>query len=244
MELHKKEKEKKHALALIRERDILYKQKYSIVPIKLDKPIHHGYVRSLELRDDVKQRTDYPKILEVIKFLGQKKAYHANKDFIKRTKKANVEQHAYLKSITDPRFKFYYTEAKRTADIEQIRSFEKYLWYHSSFYNCSCEHRKNNLNHSTDNIKYFRPHYYFKFPWMLKEVTKPHYLTHYTPVYGELESRLHEIETELNNKNYYSRFVDYRHTYDKLHNEQWIHTKYDNKKTIIYHALEDVDFTS
>jgi hypothetical protein len=234
MELHKKEKEKKHALALIRERDILYKQKHNTAPIKLDKPIHHGYVRSLKLRDDVKQRKDYEKILEVITFLGQKKVYHKNKDFIINYKKTKNEIHAYLKSIIDPRFKFYYTENKRTADLEKINSINKYLWYHNILFNCDCIENTCKSNN-------FRPHYYFKYPWMLQEVTNPYYLTHYTPVQGELESRLHEIETELNNNNYYSRFVDYRHDYDKLYNEELLRTKYDDKKAVIYHALKEID---
>jgi hypothetical protein len=235
MDLHKKEKEKKRALALIREADTLRRQKYNIVPIKLDIPIHHGYVRSLELRDDVKQRGDYPKILEVINFLGQKKAYHSNKDFITRTKKTSVEKHAYLKSATDPRFKFYYTEAKRASDIEKIKSIEKYLWYHSSLYNCSCEKKL-----FQECIKHFRPHYYFRFPWMLKEVTKPYYLTHYTPLYGELESRLDKIEKELYYNHYYERYNNKRNVGDKLDKIDFLSTKYDDKKSVIYHALEEI----
>ena len=238
MDLHKKEKEKKRALALMREADTLRRQKYNIVPIKLDTPIHHGYVRSLELRDDVKQRRDYPKILEVINFLGQNKAYHPKKDFITHIKKTSVEKHAHLKSATDPRFKFYYTESKRTADIEKIKSIEKYLWYHSSLYNCSCENEKKLFQ---EGIKHFRPHYYFRFPWMLKEVTKPHYLTHYTPVYGELESRLDEIDKELYYNHYYERYVNKRSVSDKLYKMDLLSIKYDDKKSIIYHALEEID---
>lgn len=239
MELHKKEKEKKRALALMREANILYKQKYNVAPIKLDKPIHHGYVRSLELRDDVKQRKDYSKILEVINFLGQKKAYHRNKDFITHnSKKVQIEQHAHLKSIVDPRFKFYYTEAHRTIELEKIKSIEKYLWYHSNFYNCECSNEKTLYQ---NNPKYFRPHYYFKFPWMLKEVTKPHYLTHYTPVYGEIESRLHEIYTELHNNHYYERYNNKRSVSDKLYKMDLLSTKYDDKKSVIYHALEEIE---
>lgn len=236
MELHKKEKEKKHAIALVRERDELWKQKYNIAPIKLDKPIHHGYVRSLELRDDVKHRNDYSKILEVINFLGQHKKYHRNKDFITRKGKNIVEEHAHLKSVVDPRFRFYYTEAKRTAEVEKIKLMEKYLWYHTSIYNCSCDDRKEEFK-----FQQFRPHYYFKFPWMLKEVTNPYYLTHYTPVQGELESRLHEIDTELYNNNYYTKFLENRRIYDKLDKESWLATKYDSTKSVIYHSLNELN---
>lgn len=236
MELHKKEKEMKHALTLMRERSKLIKQKNHILPIKLDKPIHHGYVRSLELRDDVKHRNDYPKILEVINFLGQHKKYHSNKDFITRKGKNICEEHAHLKSVRDPRFCFYYTEAKRTAEIEKIKLMEKYLWYHTSIYNCSCDDRKEEFK-----FQQFQPHYYFKFPWMLKEVTNPYYLTHYTPVQGELESRLHEIETELYNNNYYTRFVYNRNSSVKLDKLNWLAIKYDDIKSRIYHSLNDAN---
>lgn len=240
MDLHKKEKEKKRALALMREADILRRQKYNVAPIKLEQPIHHGYVRSLELRDDIKQRSDYPKILEVINFLGQNKAYHPNKDFITHIKKTSFEKHAHLKAVTDPRFKFYYTESKRTADIEKIKSIEKYLWYHSSVYNCSCESEKKLFQEI--GVKSFRPHYYFKFPWMLKEVTKPHYLTHYTPVYGELESRLAEIDKELYYNHYYERYVNKRSVSDKLYKMDLLSAKYDDKKSIIYHSIEEIKY--
>lgn len=236
MELHKKEKEMKHALALMREKNKLLKQKYSILPIKLETPIHHGYVRSVELRDDIKSRPDYTKILEVVRFLGQYKQYHPNKDFISRNRKDKVEQHAYLKSITDPRFRFYYTEAKRTEDIEKIKSMEKYLWYHATIYNCACDDRKHEVK-----FQQFKPHYSFKFPWMLKEITKPHYLTHYTPVEGELESRLKELHTELYNNNYYQKYADNRRVYDKIYKADLLAIKYDNNKSVIYHSLNDMD---
>ena len=237
MFLNKKEQEKKRAIKLLREQTLLYKQKNNIVPIKLDNPIHHGYVRSLELRDDVKQRNDYSKILETINFLGQNKAYHKTKDFIVRVGKTNVEKHAFLRTIADPRFKFYYTEAKRTVDIEKIKSIEKYLYYHYNLYNCSC------CSNNQINEKSFRPHYYFKFPWMLTEVTKPYYLTHYTPICGELESRLQEIKNELFKNHYYERYICDRCVYDKIENENWLSTKYGKNDKVIYHSLDEFDET-
>lgn len=236
MELHKKEKEHKYVLALIRERDELWNQKHNIAPIKLDNPIQHGYVRTLELRDDVKYRIDYPEILKVINFLGQYKKYHRDKDFINRNKKNSVEQHAHLKTLIDPRFRFYYTEAKRAEDIEKIKSMEKYLWYHNSVYDCSCNDLRENLK-----VNQFKPHYYFKFPWMLKEITKPHYLTHYSPVEGNLESRLAKISAELYNNSYYEKFIDNRKIYDKIDKENWLSVKYNNNKSIIYHAVNQND---
>ena len=71
MYTNKYEKEHKHALALMREQSQLWKQKNQIAAIKLDKPIQHGYVRTLELREEIKYRKDYSLIKVTIEFLGQ-----------------------------------------------------------------------------------------------------------------------------------------------------------------------------
>jgi hypothetical protein len=91
MELHKKEKEKKHALALIRERTKLWNELRQIKPIKLDKPIQHGYVRTVELRNEIKYHNDYLNIKKAFELCGYRSAYHSDKNFIKKTKKGTVE---------------------------------------------------------------------------------------------------------------------------------------------------------
>ena len=78
MQLNKYEQEKKYTLALMRERNEIFKQQRRISAIKLDVPIQHGFVRSLILRNEIKNRPDCDKIKEVINFLGCKKVYHKN----------------------------------------------------------------------------------------------------------------------------------------------------------------------
>ena len=234
MYVNKYEAKRKYALALVRERDELCKQRWNIAAVKLDKPIQHGYVRNLELRDDVKYRRDYNKIKEVVNFLGQIKAYHANEDFLIKTRKNTIEKHAMLKGFSDPRFKFYYSEDKRQSDIDTIKSYSKYLRLHQTLFECNCS------NESKCLPQHFIIHYVFAYPWMLKEVTKPHFLTHYTPLDSEIESRLQEINQEMYSHNYY-KLLDHRRIYDKLDNEQWNQFKYGKNKTIIYHALNEMN---
>ena len=233
MQLNKYEQEKKYALALMRERNEIFKQQRRISSIKLDVPIQHGFVRSLILRNEIKNRSDYDKIKEVINFFGCNKVYHKNENFITPNHKGYVEQHAYIKTITDPRFQFYYTESKRQLDLEKIKTYNKYLLLHSSVYTCSCIHCNNKTKNS------FRPHYNFKFPWMLNEVTKPYYLTHYTPIDGVLESRLQEINSILYKNNFYIKYFEYRNSFDKLDKQIWLSTKYDDHKSLKYHSIEE-----
>ena len=233
MHLNKYETQFKHALALVREREELSKKKWGIVPIKLDKPIQHGFVRSLELRDDVKYRKDYVKIKEVIDFIGQRKAYHHSEDFMIKTRKSKHEKHAHLKSVLDPRFKFYFSDEKRQADLDKIATMLKYLDIHRTLFECNCESEKNCLP------QHFRVHYTFSYPWMLQEVTKPHFLTHYTPVDNEIESRLKEIDQEMYSNNYY-KLLEHRRVYDKLYKEQYTQFKYGKDNNVIYHALNEI----
>lgn len=234
MNINKYETEFKHARALMHELNELYKKKWNIVAIKLDKPIHHGFVRSLELRDDVKYRKDYAKIKEVVEFIGQRKAYHHSEDFIIKHRKSKNEKHASLKSILDPRFKFYFSEEKRTSDIAKIETMKKYLNIHRTLFECNCSDESKCLP------QHFRVHYTFSYPWMLKEVTKPHFLTHYTPLDGEIESRLQKIRQEMDANNYY-KLLDHRRVYDKIENQNWNQFKYGTDKNVIYHALEEIE---
>jgi len=236
MLLNKHEKEYKHALSLQREVNRLYRQKHSIEPIKLETPIHHGYVRSLELNDEAKRRPDYPLILKAFNTLGQIKAYHHNKEFIVRSGKHNqvkTEKHAHMKTIVDPHYSFYYSEESRQKALAKIEEIKKALKHHGSLFACDCPaHRPTKYNQ-------FRSHYSFKFKWLINETTKPHYLTHYTPVDGELESRIAEINREMYDNNYWQILDSHRRVSDKIYNEMWMSMKYDNKRDVIYHALTD-----
>jgi hypothetical protein len=230
MELHKKEKEKKHALALIRERTKLWNELRQIKPIKLDKPIQHGYVRTLELRNEIKYRNDYLNIKKAFELCGYRSAYHSDKNFIKKTKKGTVEKHAHMATVIDPRFRFYWSEDKRVSDILKIEESKKYLTHCGIWWNCSC---KEHDNHRTP--KDFRCHFSFKYPWMIEEKTKPHMLTHYTPKDSEIESRLSEINNILQNYQY-DKLLYPRDGYTKETLSDWSSYKYDDKK--YYHTSD------
>jgi len=173
------------------------------------------------LRDEIKNRKDYLAIKATFEFLKQTKAYCKDKSFIVRRGKNVVELHAHLNSITDPKFRFYYSEEKRTRDLEKIDERGKYLIYHNSIYSCSCPDFK---------VTYYRskltPHYSFRFPWMFEEITKPHYLTHYTPLDGELESRKKKIQQEIEQNDYYSLVCRSHRAKEKLWNDPWFNKKY------------------
>lgn len=204
MVLNKHELKFKKALAEERELNSLYRELRAIQPIKLDVPIQKGYIRTLELNDDVKRRRDFDKINAVFKKLGVNPVYHENIDF--KTRKRNkrkgdlekpkfivTELHAGIKSLRDPRISYYPTENRRQEMIDWIEEYKKYLTHHSSIYQCQC------AEYTRDKtiLDRFTSHYVFAYPWMLKEVTKPYMLTHYYPVNGDLESRIKKLNTHL-----------------------------------------------
>lgn len=236
MLLNKHEKEFKHALKIVRELNELCRQRNSIDPIKLDKPIQHGYVRSFELTNDAKYRSDYEKLVKAFNLLGQVKAYHHSEDFKYRVGKSRkkFEKHAILLSFRDPRYSFYMRESDRERDIQKVDELKKWLIYHNSVYVCACGEYNN-----TQCKKSFIPHYTFRYKWLIKEVTKPNILTHYTPLDGELESRIAKLNKEMYNKDYYKLLYNNNNSYDKIYNTGYLSMKYDTDRNVIYHSLED-----
>lgn len=256
MLLNKKDKEYKHALALRKELYELRKKIISIEPIKLPVPIQSGYVRGLELTDEAKHRSDYQTILQVFNKVGHVKVYHYDKSFNVKSGKHNrskSQKHAYMRSLTDPYFylfegrfnifgliknyKFHeipeyifennrrYTKESFKKEIDDIQKFRKYLDYHGTMYTCNCKQEQFSLLNIKKN---FRPHYSFKLKWLIRETTKPHFLTHYTPVDNELESRVNEIESEMKSKNYWSLLTK-RDSWTRLSKQRWATDKYKNK---------------
>lgn len=230
MLLKKQEKEYKRALALMREGMRLRRQRNGIEAIRLEKPIQHGFKRELEFREDVKRKKDFSMIQEAFNFLGQTVVYHKTEDFLVNIGKTVIEKHAYINTLEDPRVKFYWNEEKRKEDLDKIMGYKKYLILHDSVYGCEC------MQHViTKWRRKFTSHYYFRAPWMLQEVTKPHFLTHYTPIDGELESRLKKIDKEMEVNNYYNLFFSRRGSWDKIFNEKQLKLKYGDG--VIYHDL-------
>ena len=65
------EKLSKEVLALEKERDKLWRQKWEIAPIKLDKPIAHGFIRFLRIRDEYNVHTNYLLIKEAFELVEE-----------------------------------------------------------------------------------------------------------------------------------------------------------------------------
>jgi hypothetical protein len=233
MNLNKQEREYKIALSLLREKNELYNKLYKIKPIKLDVPIFHGYYRTLVLENETKLRGDYIPIKKAFELFHIKKTYSKTKSFIKETRNGFHEAHAYLITLKDPRFAFYWKESSREEDAKRIEESKKYLRLCHDRIMCQCQ------DHSIDKTeKHFKCHYTFKFPWMYKEITKPHYLTHYTPVDGDIETRIKEIDRQLNNHQYYN--ILYERCYDSAYfRKEWVDKKSEMNR--ILHSIQDDD---
>lgn len=196
MKLHKKESKYKHALALQREYNKLLRQRWQIEPIKLPQPIHNGYVKYLVLNDEVKRRKDYQQIKECFEMFRQTKVYSKDKKFLDKKKKIRKPG---LSKIYDPRFIYYPNETKRSLDIEKISRYSKYLRYVPDIFSAD----------EDVDLKHFTPYYTFANKHWLEEKIDDHWLTHYTPVDGELESRLKEIEKEMKDNHYWELISSY-----------------------------------
>lgn len=185
MLLHKKELKRKKLLSLVRRSNELWDQRRKISPIRLDKPIFNGYVCELVLREEVLRRNDGARIQELIKWLGQDKAFCRDKSFVRHVGRKKTTIQPCLRSAPDPRFASYSTEKRRLEAAQNIEKFQKYLEHHGVF-GCFCE-----------NFQFKMPHYVFRFPWMLEHKISEHYLTHYFPVDGDIEGELHRIRDVL-----------------------------------------------
>lgn len=231
MEKNKYEKEYKHVLSLIKERNHLLDLKYQIKSIKLDKPIHHGYVRFLKVRNEYLQKKG---LVDAFNFCGQRKAYSKTRDFIVKRGKNQHEKHAHMLTAMDPRFRLFRSQQHQEEEIAKIEQHQKYLRLHQNQIICNCH------NNACGDPKKFLSHYSFDLPWTLEEITEDHYLTHYKPVDSELESKLKRISNEIDSHQYY-RWVSRRNTWDKIDKERYYSTiKY--AKDRIYHS-EDENFT-
>lgn len=236
MLLNKHEKKYKHALSLDRERSDVWKQIRAIAPIKLDVPIFNGYIKTIVIDTEKLRKKDEitcRKLHETFHFFGVHTVYSKDKSFKVAIKHKGEKLTYYVKepgmrSKTDPRISFYRTEKRRQEDLEFITG-------HSSFistcnvYNCYCIDR--NLIYNRE----FKPHLSFDGTRFTKVVVNEHYLTHYTPVRGDLEERLAEIDAKLRHmsadkilwNNHY-----YRGPFEKY--EQW---KWNGN--MILHALDN-----
>jgi len=196
MNLTKQEREHKEFLKLQKEYNELLRKKWSIEPIKLDKPIHHGFIRFLRIRPEYYNHVDYETIKKAFDLIGVRSVYSKTSDFRyidKRKKKVLGEKHAHFSYFVDPRFKYYMVESKRAIDIARVTECKNYIKRIDVPFKCNC-------NFFNGNRKDFLPHYEFSKPWVVEEKTDKHWLTHYTPIDSDIETRMAEINSIMNRK--------------------------------------------
>lgn len=213
MKLNKHENEYKEILSLIREQNKLWKEKWAVKPVKLDKPISHGFVRTLSIRPENYLRGDYSILKEAFEFIGFREVFSMREDFIVIHKNNHKEEkHARLRWYTDPRYTPYVSDAKRIQAFEKIEKLKSHLKHVSNYYECSC-------GACNCKVKDFRPHYEFKKPWLLEEKTQINWLTHYTPIIPEIESRLSEIFKRLESLHGWEKIYGNRRKYDDYYSQ-------------------------
>lgn len=191
MLLNKQQKRLKEAKSLLLEHNKLLDQIHKIQPIKLDKPIHNGFVKYFEFNLDARKRADFAKLKAAFDFCGQTKVFCKTRDFLNKNKQ---ELKPGVKSVRDPRFATFYS-FKNLEDQELIiDKFKKYLRYSADIYSCGCH---------VDKFYKFAPHYEFNYKELLVEKVDDWWLTHYYPVDGELESRVKKIRDKMSEKHYW-----------------------------------------
>ena len=237
MNVNKKELKYKELLSLQTELNTLYKLKHSIKPIKLDKPIQHGYVRYLKLNEtkpndwsNIKWINKHKSVaLKAFELCGQVKMYHKDKSFIVRKGKFSYEKHPYMKIIRDPRFQHWHSDEKRIKLENEIKECKNFLKHIIDEYSCNCNSDQRQLS--------FIPHYEFNQEWKLEEITEIHWLTHFTPVDPNIEERI----AEINNKMY--REHGFEKLQKKNYGREWREkTRYSTLKFKDYEAEGDLDF--
>lgn len=232
MKLNKHEIKYKEALATQRELNALYNERWQIAPIKLDTPIHHGYIRSIELTSDAKRRDDYLKLKAALELCGVKTVFSIDNSFIVlSTKKQKIELHAGIKTISDPRRFRYISDAYLERKMNEIFAVKKYLYECNNFFSCDCG--KNKL------MKDFIPHFVFKYTQFTHEVTHANYLTHYTPINIEIESKIKKLNDVMYQNHYYELlYGKWSSSWDKYDKSVYSEEKYKFDKTKLYHSID------
>jgi hypothetical protein len=194
-----RDKQDKALLALDRERQELWKAERTQAPIKLDKPIRRGWKKYYVLRADIARRDDavtFHRILEKVNTT----IYCRARDFKEKKNKVRVDMPHELGFI-------------ETKKWDLPPAYKKFFVY------------KEKLKHGKYG-KTWQKGWFFLYPYMFVTKVKPHYLTHYRPVDGEIETRLAEIggylyrdgnDTRLNHLLGYS----YHDDWDCKSHEKW-----------------------
>jgi hypothetical protein len=239
--LNKHDLKYKKAIALQAEWNKLVKLRRDVESIPLKTPIQHGFVKTLEFHDDVKKQHDFQLVKEIVEFLGIRNVYHPDKSFTNKIRRNRVTTevilHPCIRTQTCPSHLYWYSSERARELNERLDKYRKYLKMCGTCFVCFCAEKQLQSRFVEHN---FKPHYTFKYPSMMKEVVKPHFLTHYKPILPDVESRLAEINRKFENNRLWDLLKSYRSAHEKIANGQWLHFKYDCGH--IYHANGDYDF--
>ena len=193
MNLNKDERKFKEAWALNKEKNKIWDEIHKIKPIKLDRPIHHGYIKYLDFYQDVKNRNDFSRIKEALELCGTVNVWCRNRDFV--GKKGEILSPG-IRKIVDPVFSRFISNERLLQTLEKIDRLKKYFVHVNDRYACNCYSGEYESRH-------FVPHYEFRHPEWLEKKVKENWLTHYTPKDGELEERLEEINQAFKDRKYH-----------------------------------------
>lgn len=180
----------KKALAAKEELSEQYSIKYNIKSLKLDPPIFWGWKKYFALRDDLRNYKNYEEIKACFEIFGQVEVYCKNKNFIVYVNGVKHELKPGLKKIYHPSHSKFISNDYYNKRIEIINKYQRYISSHIDV---------NDKNQAM---------YYTFDKFYLKEVIKPHYLTHYKPVEGEVESNIARLNNKMRNHLYWETLGD------------------------------------
>lgn len=173
--LDQEELKYKEYLKLQKRKDELSKKINKLPNVKLDKPYQSGWIISYDVREDIKRRSNYPIIKEVIE-LGWHDSYTKNVNVIRAIRRKE-------KTMIKSRFgslncvSTYYPQRKNISDD----TYQKLDFKTNRYFE---------LDTSSERYrKYQRKEYYVTVPsfWLVLKV-KPNMITHKRKKGGEMES--------------------------------------------------------
>jgi len=172
----KKQTNDKTLLQMEREVNALYRQKYSMPLIKLAKPIHNGYVRTLVLREDIARSPAGADLERICKRLNVP-MYCRRADF--KAKKHGKKTFEEIPHAIPP------IQERAWDKLNWPEHFKKYFQFATRYYTLA-----GGYTHSMTG-------YWFLRDWMFETKVDKHFLTHYREVDPDLESKIAELEKKV-----------------------------------------------
>lgn len=154
--------------------------------VKLETPIEHGWRRSFTLREDIKNRGDVVTI-ELILQLINHTVYSKSEDFTYKSAKG------VRKAMTH---RIKWIGCKRWEEEKYPEGWKKYFVQGVFVWKSSYR----------GGPTFVEKVWHFRWPWFFVPVVEKHYLTHYTPIDGELEAKMEQIHQWFDQNNAWKRW--------------------------------------